>query len=354
MQRIVTLAMFAALCGGGWMFLNGLNLGDVQRAVAGKGSLRGSAQDNADGTWMHRQPVHNLRSVNEQPPPPSRSRSIRIASYNIQVFGDTKSGKRPVVATLAHIVRHFDIVAIQEIRSQDDYLLARFVELINEGGKYHYDYVVGPRLGRTRSTEQYAFVYNLATVEIDRGSVYTVGDPDDLLHREPLVAMFRTRGAPPEDAFTFILVNIHTDPDETRLELDALADVYRVVRRASVEEDDVIVLGDFNVNDRGMGRLGRIPNMYPLIAGPNVTTNTQGTKLYDNIVIHRPSTVEFTGRRGVFDVIERFNLSMEQARELSDHFPVWGEFSVVESGVPSRFASRQSGFRPNSSRRRAR
>ena len=52
---------------------------------------------------------------------------------------------------LAIIVRQFDVVAIQEIRTKDNGHLPRFVDLINATGR-HYDYVIGPRLGRTVST----------------------------------------------------------------------------------------------------------------------------------------------------------------------------------------------------------
>ena len=60
-------------------------------------------------------------------------------------------------------------------------------------------------------------------------------DPQDMLHREPLVAMFRARGPSPQEAFTFVLMDFHTDPDETKEELDALGQVYRpcVSRRAA-------------------------------------------------------------------------------------------------------------------------
>ena len=100
---------------------------------------------------------------------------------------------------------------------------------INAAG-HQYDYAIGPRLGRSTSKEQYAYLYDTETIEVDRHAMYTVEDPDDLLHREPLVAGFRARGAPANEAFTFTLVNIHTDPDETDGEIDALADVFQAVR----------------------------------------------------------------------------------------------------------------------------
>jgi hypothetical protein len=56
-------------------------------------------------------------------PPPSPmfgGPAIRIASFNIQVFGDAKAKKPYVMATLASIIQNFQVVAIQEIRTQDD------------------------------------------------------------------------------------------------------------------------------------------------------------------------------------------------------------------------------------------
>ena len=225
--------------------------------------------------------------------------TIRVASFNIQVFGEKKIANPRVRALLAEIVRHFDVVAIQEIRSKQD-ILPQFVDELNATGR-HYDYVIGPRLGRTSSKEQYAFIFDTASIEVDRTALYTVADPDDLLHREPLVGWFRVRGPPPEQAFTFSLVNIHTDPDETGQELDALADVFRAVRDDGRGEDDVIVLGDLNVDDQHLGRLGQISNIHWAVSG--VATNTRGTKQYDNIVFSELATTEYTGRWGVFDMI---------------------------------------------------
>ena len=275
---------------------------------------------------------------NGAPAPPPSGPTIRIAAFNIQTFGNTKAGKAYVMHTLADIVRQFDVVAIQEIRSKNEYLIPNFVRLINQTGR-KYDHVVGPRLGYTSVKEQYAFLFDTERIDIDHQSVYTVGDPDNLLHREPYVATFRTREVNPDVAFTFTLVNIHTDPDEVPEELSALAEVYRVVRRSSRGEDDIILLGDFNTDDRHLGRLGQLPGIYPLIAG--VWTNTRQNKQYDNLIIHRPSTTEYVGRSGVFDIMRRYNLNLPQALEVSDHFPVWAEFSVYERDSAGRIASRR-------------
>ncbi len=262
--------------------------------------------------------------------------TVRIASFNIQVFGGKKMSDPRVTKLLTEIVRHFDVVAIQEIRSKQD-ILPRFIDEINATGR-HYDYVIGPRLGRSSSKEQYAFVFDTASIEIDRTALYTVSDPDDLLHREPLVGWFRVRGPPADQAFTFSLINIHTDPDETDQELDALADVFRVVRDDGRGEDDVILLGDLNVDEAHLGRLGQISNIHWAVT--RVATNTRGTKQYDNIVFSKLATTEYTGRWGVFDMIRQFNLTIEEALKISDHHPVWAEFGLQEGGPRGRIATR--------------
>jgi deoxyribonuclease-1-like protein len=262
--------------------------------------------------------------------------SILVASFNIQVFGETKVADPKVTAILAQIVRKFDLVAVQEVRAKDITFLQRFVGQVNALG-VPYDFVIGPRLGRSDSKEQYAYIYDSTRIELDRVSVYTVKDPDDLLHREPLVAGFRTRGVPPNEAFTFSLVNVHTDPDEVDRELDVLDDVFRAVRNDGRGEDDVILLGDLNTDEGRLGQLGAIPFIQYVVSG--APTNAHG-KTYDNILFDRRATTEFLGRGGVVDVMRQFNLTLEETLKVSDHFPIWAEFSVYEGGRPGSVAAR--------------
>ena len=118
--------------------------------------------------------------------------AITIASFNIQVFGQSKLKKSAAMNVLAKVVRRFDVVAIQEIRSKKD-VMRPFVELINSDGS-RYDFVIGQRLGRTSSKEQYAFVFDTTRIQAMPGSTYTVPDLDDHLHREPLATSFRVVG----------------------------------------------------------------------------------------------------------------------------------------------------------------
>ncbi len=282
-------------------------------------------------------PDAELVSRGPSPPPVGAGSTLRIASFNIQAFNNSKAAKPHVMDLLARIVREFDIVAVQEIRSRSDDLLPQFIEQINAAGR-HYDYVIGPRQGRGPVRDQYAFLFDAATVEVDRTQLYSVADPDDLLLREPLVAWFRARGPPPDEAFTLTLVNVHVDPEQVAAELALLADVFRLVRDDGRGEDDVILLGTFYADDRLLQSQGRLPGITAAISG--LPTNTASTEQRDNLLFDGRATDEFTGRSGVFDFLRQYNLSLQEALEVSDHLPVWAEFSVYEGGQPGRVATR--------------
>lgn len=253
--------------------------------------------------------------------------NIRLATFNIQVFGVKKLEKPKAIGTLARIVRRFQIVAVQEIRSADQSLLDRFLQLVNSDGS-QFDYVLGPRLGRTSSKEQYAFLFDKSRIEVIPGSVYTINDPHDLLHREPLVARFRVRIPDASEGTTFTLINVHTDPDDVKLEINLLDNVMATVRRDGSGEDDVILLGDLNADTKKYGDLLKVPNL--TWAVKDVTTNTRRTKAYDNILFDGTTTLEFTGRSGVFNIMDEFHIDEQEALEISDHLPVWAEFRARE------------------------
>lgn len=261
--------------------------------------------------------------------------TVRIASFNIQVFGTSKMAKSHVVDTLAKVIRNFDIVAIQEVRAKSPDVIPSFIKHVNADGS-SYQYVIGPRLGRTTSKEQYTFLYDTRRIEVDTTSVGTMQDPGDRLHRPPLFVRFRSRMLPPEQSFTFWMINIHTDPDEVPEEVDALADAFLALKLARPDEDDIILLGDLNAAPKQFGRLGTLHDITWAVSG--TTTNTRRTKTYDNLVFERTTTAEYTGRWGVLDLQSTYGLSLQQALEVSDHNPVWAAFTARES-IPKNTAS---------------
>ena len=324
---LVLLILLAAV--GSWFFFNGV---PSDKAVGGGQSARrfrqsgGAQQDPQDRDSL----VTSWRPDDV----------IRVATFNLDQFGLRKSHREDVVAVIARIVRSFDIVAVQEITCQEQHVVPRLVDAIN-GTSQDYDFVVGPIVGRFDTKEQFAYIFDRRSVDIDRYELYSIKDPDDLLHSEPFVAWFRARGVPSGDAFTFSLVNMHTDETagETQRENGLLRSIFDSVRNDRRGEDDVILLGDFQASANILRESANMPSATYVVS--ETPTDPAGSVQRDNIVFDSMATVEFTGRSGVVDFLRRLNLTVEQAREISDHLPVWAEFSVYEGANPKRLARKR-------------
>lgn len=265
----------------------------------------------------------------------ARSREfIRIASFNLNGWGDSKRDNIAVSGLISRMLGQFDVIALQDIRSKQDDVLPDLVTDMNRVGR-RFDFMVGPRIGRGAHREQLAFVFDTERIETDRFQLYTVDDPEDMLAREPLVGWFRTVCPAGQDAFTFSLVNVHIDPDLAQSELQALPQLVQAIVDDGRGEDDILLVGDFKASAPQLEMLAA-SGMRVLLDG--VATTTRGSQLLDNFAFPQSSTNEYAGRSGAFDFLRQFNLSLEQAIEVSEHLPIWAEFSIIEGGRPGQVA----------------
>jgi endonuclease/exonuclease/phosphatase family metal-dependent hydrolase len=231
---------------------------------------------------------------------------IKIASFNIQVFGRSKVGKEDVMINLIKILNEFDLIAIQEIRDKTGDAIEK---LHDRMGRSTWGLTVSPPLGRTISKEQYAFLYRKDLVELEFCDMWP--DPDDLLHREPYLCSFESGD------FDFTLINIHTDPDIVEQEINVLDDIYN---QYSTKYEHLLLLGDLNAAPVDFDDLTRIPDVAWAIP-QRAKTNTRGTKNYDNIIYNFKKLDEF--HKGyVFDMQDRLSISEKAALRISDHNPV--------------------------------
>ena len=255
---------------------------------------------------------------------------FRVASFDLGVLDGSKLQDERAMSVIGKIIREFDIVALQGIKSNQPGTMVSLMDWINLDHE-RYGFVISHQVGRAQSKEQYAYVYDRDRIELDRSQSYVINDPDDLLSKEPFVVWCRVKGPEPEQAFTFSLVNVHTEPEELQYELSWLDDVFRRVRDDGRGEDDVIMLGNFNASDRSLGELKHVPGMHAVIH--EMATNTQGTGQFDNILFSLPATSEYSGRGGVYDFYNRFDMTMDEALRISNHLPVWAEFNPIEGGA---------------------
>ena len=255
---------------------------------------------------------------------------IRIASFSLEAFGESKLKKEAVVETVARMIRQFDVIALQHIQSRQQNIVPELLDKVNQSDR-RYDYCIGPRVGSESNQQQFAFLFDTDRIETDRPQLYTIDDPQALMEFDPLVGWFRCKAVPKENAFTFTLVNLRLDPLANGRELKLLPDLIRSVRQDGRSEDDIILLGNFGCSDSEMSSLQSIGMLFGLEGIPTTVT---GEAMLDNIVFPARATDEFTGRTGVVDFLRQLNLSIDQAFQISTHMPIWAEFFAAEGGSP--------------------
>ncbi len=273
---------------------------------------------------------------------PFDSRSLVIGTFNIQTFGRAKLGNSSVQEIIVEMIRRFDLIAIQELRSTEQSIIPMLVESLNAKGM-EFGFWVGERQGETISKEQYVYIYDTKKLRlISEPFITRTRTP---MHRPPLAAWFQVITLPPNQASTFCLLNVHTDPDQVKPsnrsqnELLAIREAVGYARASLPLEDDFIVLGDFNAPTEFMA------SEYPwfergnYVVRENWVTNVRENRNYDNIVFDQQATTEWDGRGGVFNFRREFNLSLEDALSVSDHFPVWATFSIFENAYGGEVAA---------------
>lgn len=263
--------------------------------------------------------------------------SFRLASFNLNSLGVTQLAKPTVAEALVGIIRQFDLVALQGIQSDRDDILPVLVERLNQTGR-RFDYLIGPRVGHAGQTQQFAFIFDTTRIETDRYQLYTIEDPENLMTYDPLVGWFRCKESTASEAFTFSLVNIRINRQSTT-ESSFVPNLFHAVSSDGRNEDDLILIGDFGGNP---GQIAKLNSDSVKFAIRNIPTDVAGQNMFDCILFPTQGTTEFTGRSGVFDFLRKYNMSLEQAVEISPQMPVWAEFYVVEGVHPGRVAPASS------------
>lgn len=259
--------------------------------------------------------------------------NIVIGTWNIQQFGDKKEDR--TLQYIADICERFDVVALQEVKT-DLTGLSKLQQLLP--GNYKI-FVTDP----TGNNERMAFLYDKRTV-IPTGLICEIGFPVPAashsgfqLHRMPYCVSFRA------GRFDFILVNVHIYYGDNELkkyrkeEIEKLADYVQKTSKAAVAkafDRDIIVIGDFNIEKAGddffKGLADRGFVMPPKM--DQLKTNVQQTKTFDKIAWVKRKSFAFSDCNVIpFNQVLYQDASPKGGKkQISDHLPLWAEFSVKE------------------------
>ncbi|XP_068727849.1 deoxyribonuclease-1-like isoform X2 [Montipora capricornis] len=257
--------------------------------------------------------------------------SLKLAAFNVQIFGAKKMATAGVPDILVKIILRYDVILIQEIRDASQTEIMKLLGLVNKAstrGYYHLS--ISPRLGRSSSKEQYAFMYRKDILSVKNFYVYDDGQESlgkDTFEREPYIVHFTS-------TFTFItdfvLVAIHTSPSQAPQEIDELVRVYDdVVKKLQIP--DVIILGDLNAacsymsdSDRLKNRLINDKRFHWLISDC-VDTSIAGTHCaYDRFVVAGDSMLKSVIETsvGILEFDEHLGLNETMTLLVSDHYPI--------------------------------
>ncbi len=267
------------------------------------------------------------------PPVPAGRTTLRIGTFNANPLDAEKLSHPARLAALVQLLRRFDVVALQNIQLPTAGPLFELRDHLNAVGRY-YEMAFAPDAFQQPGRPISAFLYDRAMVEIDLGKLYCVEDLRGRLSDRPLVGSFRARAAHPSVAFTFTLVSVYIRPDRSQEELPLIEQLYRTVRKHSPGEDDILLVGTLQADAEWLRQWESSVHIVGVVGTSGAGVPGQ-TLWVDNILFPRRATVEYTGRAGLVDLVRETGLSVQEAMALSEHWPIWAEFSIYEGGEPA-------------------
>ncbi|XP_042560540.1 deoxyribonuclease 1 like 4, tandem duplicate 2 [Clupea harengus] len=258
---------------------------------------------------------------------------MKVASFNVRRLGLTKVSDENVLRYLIKIVSRYSIIMILEVVDKSGKAMAKFLRELNNtraNKKHPYAMEVSSSLGRSHYKEQFVCLYREDQVQLTDTYQYEdnqVGD-EDAFSREPFILRF---SSPLTELKDFVLIPVHTKPDDSEKELDELYDVFQEVKRRW-KTDDIMILGDFNadgayVSKRKMKRIRiRSDTDFHWLIGDDIdtTARTSNDHTYDRIVVYQKDMLQAVVPHSAkaFNFHDAYNLSEEMALSISDHYPV--------------------------------
>jgi len=296
-----------------------------------------------------------------QIPAKALDRNFLLATWNIRSFGafdpawvgDPKgSPKRDLQSlyAIAEIVRRFDVVAIQEVKSDTSSLHALYRILGRDWSLILSDVTEG-ELG---NNERLAFLFDTRRVKLS-GLACEIVIPPEHLHRDDANRLTRQFARSPyavgfsAAGHTVTLVSLHviwgSSLQERVNELRAIAEwLARWSRDKHAWDHNLVTLGDFNIERAGdpfhaaFTSTGLSIPAALLDARRSVFGKGSSGAAYDQIAwfeesrASRPLSLSFR-RGGSFDfrdhALPSRGLTLTQLSwRISDHLPLWAEFGT--------------------------
>jgi endonuclease/exonuclease/phosphatase family metal-dependent hydrolase len=282
-------------------------------------------------------------------------RNVLVGTWNIRAFGTVypKWGENPAspkrnlraMAYIAEIIRRFDVVAIQEVKED----LSGLRLLMDWLGPDWGFIVTDVTAGSAGNTERLAYVFDRRRVQPAglAGEIVLPptdkGDPAQQFARTPYIVGFQA------GAEQFVLLTAHIlygkVPADRIGEISALSrysatELHSRSKSGSSQAANLIILGDFNIDQRGDDPLFKAFRADGLMVPEqleNLRTAFVGKKpkFYDQIAWFMGDFNLELNSAGVLDfadVIYPEVSLVDLSFRISDHLPLWAEFALDRSG----------------------
>lgn len=246
----------------------------------------------------------------------------KLLSWNIENFGQSKSTTE--ISFIANTVKNFDIIAIQEVVAGDGgaQAVAKLADELNRKGA-KWDYTISdPTTSSAYKTERYAFIWKTSKIK-KIGKAWLEKKYHLEIDREPYFCTFQY-----EDK-QFTVVNFHAITKNMQPETEIK---YFKFLPAEYPTLNLIFTGDFNCpqSHTVFNPLKKMGYKSILI---NQKTSLKQNCDYDNCLASEFDNVYYNASKitlvnsGVIYFYTNFN-SLKEARTISDHIPIWFEFSL--------------------------
>jgi exonuclease III len=288
-------------------------------------------------------------------------RHLLVATWNLREFGAAKYGvrTRESMYYIAEVMSHFDLIAVQEVRS-DLNALDQLMDLL---GQSMWKYIVTDvTQGRQGNDERLAFIYD--TRKMSFGGLAGEIVPEQVKQKNGLLAADSAYARSPYMAgfragwFRFSICTSHAyygegekDPQRVKEMGDLVRQLQKRVNDTDRWARNIILLGDFNIfseKDTAMASLTKAFTRPKAFVESTQGSNQDRTKPYDQIGFISPDVVYQLekAKAGVFDVFESVYRKDEdgglypwnetkapsfkewRSYQMSDHLPMWVELKV--------------------------
>lgn len=246
----------------------------------------------------------------------------KILSWNLENFGKSKSGDE--LNFIANTILNYDIIAIQEVVAGygGAQAIAELSRILNEKGS-KWDYIVSnPTSGTSYKKERYAFIWKVKKIKL-KGNPWLEKKYHLEIDREPYFATFEI------DRRTITLVNFHAITKNKQPETEIKYFKFLPFEYPSL---NLVFIGDFNCPQshsvfnplKKTGYISVLQNQKTSLKHKCKNNNCLSSE-FDNI-FYKTNSLDYKNS-GIIPFYKTFN-SLQEARKISDHIPIWFEFSL--------------------------